>query len=141
MNHLLHNLSIRSRLLAILIVFLIPIAILAFELNGRLAESIDFSAQENEGAQMVLPLFKAFGGLADYEVASMQKASGNATVDKDISTAVAEVDGRFVILNKLAQQYRADLDLDSAGLKKHGRPETLTIENIEKRWQSAKSAP
>ena len=141
MNHLLHNMSIRGRLLAILITFLIPIAILGYEFNNRLQIDIDFSVHESEGADMILPLFKTFGALADFDAAAMQKASGSTTVDKNITDATTAVDAQLATLAKQVDQYSDDLDLDAAGLKKHGRAETLTVANLTQRWQALKSAP
>ena len=122
MKNLLSNMSIRARLLAILITFLIPIAILAFELNGKLQAVIDTSFHENEGAEISIPLFKAFAAMADYDVSSLQKASGNAGLDKGIAEASAEADGQFTTIAKLSEEYADDLDMTPAGLKKHGHP-------------------
>ena len=141
MNHLLHHLTIRGRLLAILITFLIPIAILAYELNGRLQEAIDFSENENAGAAVISPLTNLLNLVADYEMALIMKEAGETSREKDIEADAAKIDTSLQALDKVTLAPFADDFFRPETLKMHAEPETLTVANLKTKWQALKSAP
>ena len=141
MNHLLHNLSIRGRLLAILITFLIPIVILATELNSRQQEAIDFSANESAGARVISPLIRLLTLTSDYEIAIIQKENGDENRSNDIASDAANIDASLTELEKVTQVPFAEDYFTAETLKAHSEPETLTIANLKAKWQGIKSAP
>lgn len=138
---MLQQLRIRPRLFLILGTFFIAIAILAYELNMKFQETIDFSRGEAKGAAVAAPLTKLLNLFADYHMSLLQKANGDTTVDEDLKSTSAEIDSYFAKLTELSDKYGEDLDLTPEGLKKHNEPETLTIANLKARWEAAKNAP
>ncbi len=141
MKNPLTQLSIRNRLLIIMAVFLLPILILAYELNTRLEESIAFSTNEQHGAKMTAPLQKLLNLFADYQMPSLQKANGDNSVDGDIAAVAGDIDQYLAKLVTLDEELGAELDMTPEGFKKHGQSETLTVANLKQKWEAAKTAP
>lgn len=140
MKNPLTNLSIRSRMLAVVLIFTVPILTLGYKLNANLQSSIDFSVQEGKGAQFVKPLMKLLNSLADYQIANAQKSAGDAEAAKEIASNAEDVEKLIAELETLDASIGADLEFTSEGLKKHGEPD-VTVANLRKSWEAIKSSP
>lgn len=140
MKNPLTNVSIRSRMLIVLAIFMLPIGMLGYNLNANLQGLIDFSEQESKGAKMGAPLTKMLNLFADYQGSLILKQSGDTTADEDLKATSDDIDKYLGQLTALDAEFGADLDFTPEGLKKHGEPESLTISNLKKKWETAKAA-
>lgn len=140
MKNPLNRMKIRSRLLVVLVIFFVPIMILAYQLNAKLQESIDFSEQERRGAEFVKPLMGLLNSVADYQIAMVQKEAGNEEAAKEISSNAQDTDKLLETLEKLNEEHGESLDFTAEGLKKHGQGD-LTVQNLKKNWEAIKAAP
>lgn len=141
MKNPLNRLSIRSRLLVVLVIFMIPIGMLGYELNKRLEDAIDFSVRENQGAQFAAPLIKLLNLLSDNQMSRIQKQAGSPDQDKNIAASGTEIDKYIAQLVAADEKFGADLDFTPEGLKKHNRSELLTVSNLKSKWEAIKASP
>jgi methyl-accepting chemotaxis protein len=139
MTDLLSRLNIRARMVVILITFLIPLGILAFKVNNKLVESIEFSVQEERGVEYVKPLFSLLNEVADYQISRLEKDMGTATAD-DVSKGEATVDALITKLREIDGRIGENLDLTIEGLKKHKQGD-ITLAAFEKKWNAIKASP
>lgn len=138
MKNPLTNLSIRSRLLVVLLIFMVPIGILGYDLNAKLAEAIDFSAKEEKGVQFIEPLMAMLNSVADYQISIIQKNAGTPDMDKEIAVNAEETEKLIAELESLDGTIGADLDFTPEGLKTHKQKE-VTVANLKKKWEAIKS--
>lgn len=139
MKNPLHRLTIRGRLFAILVALMIPSCILAYELNLKLDESIEFSQKEADGARFLLPLVGLLNEIADLEMMQAVKATGDASMDADIAASISTIDGLVENMVALDKELGERLEFTPEGLKDHGQ-ENVTVENLVSRWNAIKSA-
>ena len=135
----LNLLNIRSRLLVILATFLMPILILGWQLNGKLQESIDFSTKEEHGVTIVIPLIKLLNLFSDHQMSLIQSRNGNAAATKDAKASADEINKYIEELVAMDDTIGQELDFTAESLKKHGRAENLTIQDLKKKWTSMES--
>ena len=140
MTNPLHRLAIRTRLLVILVTFLLPIGILVNKVHSNLTTSIDASVKENEGVVILKPLMSLLNSIADYQIAELRKHTGDTAAAAEISSNAEEVDKTIADLMAMDGTIGVDLDFTTEGLKKHGEPD-VTISNLAKKWEAIKSNP
>ncbi len=140
MKNPLYRLNIRTRMLAILVTFMIPIFTLGFDVNSKLQEQIDTSIGETKGVQVVSPLIRLLNLFSDHQMSLIQKQAGDTNQDKNIAETGDEIDKKLAELSTMEAAFGADIDLTPEGLKKHGRPESLTITNLKKKWEAIKTS-
>lgn len=138
MTKLLSRLTIRGRMLVILVTFLIPIAVLTNAVNAKLAESIAFSAKEEKGVIYVKPLISLLNEVADFQMARLQKESGTGSA-QDVSAGEVAIEALMNELRGIDADIAADLDFTSEGLKAHKQAD-ITFSNLEKKWAAIKSS-
>lgn len=138
MTKLLSRLNIRSRMLVILITFLIPLGILAYKVNAKLTESIEFSAQEARGVEYVKPLIMLLNEVADYQIARLEKDLGTGN-DEGVSQGEASIQAQVDKLRDIDSRIGEDLDFTIEGLKKHKQGD-ITFANLEKKWNAIKAS-
>ncbi|MBX9726303.1 MAG: HAMP domain-containing protein, partial [Rickettsiales bacterium] len=139
MTKLLSRLNIRSRMLLILITFLIPLGILAYKVNAKPTESIEFSVQEERGVEYAKPLFTLLNEVADYQIARLEVSLGTGSAE-DVSQGEATIQALVDKLREIDGRIGEDLDLTVEGLKKHKLGD-ITFANFEKKWNAIKAAP
>lgn len=140
MKNPLLRLKIRARLFLILIAFLVPIAVLSYELNVKLAEAIDFSAKESKGTQFIKPLVNALNSVADYQVAHLQKQVGEADAAAELTSNAADVDKALSELEAMDATIGVELDFTTEGLKSHHQRD-VTVTNLKKKWEAVSKKP
>lgn len=138
MTNPLNALKIRSRMLIIPLVFMIPIGVLGFQLNKKLTEAITFSEQENKGVQFIKPLITLTNEVADYQVTRARASNSAASNAGDSETAIKTIDAAIESLVKADAAFGADLDFTIEGLKKRGQ-EDITVAALQKKWADLKA--
>lgn len=140
MKNPLHHMSIRNRLFVILALFLLPIGLLAYELNAKIVEAIKFSEQEQRGAQYTKPMLALLMEISDHQMNTQRKLAG-------VAEGAAAVAGSAANIDKLMEEILGNdkvlgdaLATSSAGLKEHGQTDAISAANIAKEWQAIKTS-
>lgn len=134
-----NNLSIRTRLIFILLAFLVPLVVLGYLLTGKINESITFSQQQIKGVVYEKPVLNLLNEIADYQLAVVRKKHGDAEAEKDIKEGTEAIDKEFSELAEIDKQVGADLEFTDEGLKKHGKSGIKVSDNLKK-WQDIKNS-
>lgn len=137
MKNPLHRMTIPKRMLVVAALFMIPIGILAYQLNAKLEEAINFSEQEAKGAQFVQPLMALLNEIADYQIVRAQKETGDNN-DADLAAAVNAIEQEIGKLSALNETIGEDLDFTADGFKEHSQKD-VSVENLKKKWDAIKS--
>jgi len=133
------NLPIRIRMFFILIAFLIPLAIIGYQLLAKINESINFSTLQIKGVIYEKPILNLLNEIADYQVTQLRKKSGDASAEKDIQDSAQSIDKVFAEFSEADKQVGADLDFTDEGIKKHGNSGIKFSDNFQK-WQDIKNS-
>ena len=142
MTNPLHRMPIRGRLLTILILFLIPIVILAYQVNQGLMKSIHFSQGELKGIMLERPLLTLMDDVADLQIAALQKLAGDdKAADADRAELIAEGNKMIEQLVSMQDTIAVDLDFTVEGLKRHNINKDLTIPTLKKNWEALIAQP
>ena len=133
------HLSIRKRMTLILVAFLIPIGTLGYKLAESLNQAITVNDQELEGLLFEKPLLDMMNEVADYQVTTLKKDSGDKEAAKELEENAGKIDKLFDALAENYTKYGEHLELDAAGLAKHHQ-KIPTTDDLRKMWEQTKSS-
>lgn len=133
------NLSIRTRLLFILLAFMFPLVILGYQLTSKINESIDFLQQQIKGVRYEKPILNLMNEVADYQISTLKKFAGDKDSEKNMTDGVATIDKLFRELSELDKEIGADLSFTDEGLAKHGMS-GIKVSDLQKKWELIKNS-
>lgn len=135
-----HHLSIRIRMLIILVNLLIPIGMLSYQLGTKLNEDINFANAEIDGLIYEKPTLKLLDEIADYQVNALRQQAGDADAAKDMAEGEQSIDKLFAELGAIDQKIGESLGFTVDALTKHKR-EDITAPTLARKWQNVKANP
>lgn len=133
-----HHLSIRLRQAIIIVTFLISIIVLTFQLGSKLYADIEFAQMEMKGVAYEKPVLKLLDEIADFQLATLRKFSGDTEAEKDIQEGSASIDALFFELDGVHKKYGEDLAITVENLTAHNRPD-VTPAALKKNWEVIKA--
>lgn len=140
MKNPLYSLKIRARLLLIMLAFMVPIGVLAYQLNAKLGEAINFSEQESKGTAFIKPMVVLLNAVADYQIAYVQKQAGYSAADAELASNAADIAKAIQALEAMAPTIGADLDFTDEGFAKR-KQKNVSVANLKKKWEAVKENP
>jgi methyl-accepting chemotaxis protein len=138
MTHLLNNLSIKSRMLLSVLLFLATLFYSMWNAYNSIGANITFAAMEEMGNQYQRPLAEILDSAAVLRVELARTRAGEPTRDT-ASTAVASINRNMEKLKKVQEEIGADLQFTEEGLKSRGR-DALKYELVAAKWQAFAAA-
>ena len=129
----LRRLNIAQRFWAGICFFSLPIGVLLYFDIDQVTKQVEFARQELAGNQFQRPGVRLLKALGEYRVASL-KARGGA----DPGAAKQKIERLFPQLEGVNKDLGAKLGFSSSALKSEGL-ESLTVVEIERKWESLKN--
>lgn len=126
----LHRFSIRKRMSLILATFLLPIALLSYELYGKLHEDITFANMELKGTDYMKPLLQLLNEVADFHTTVLLARDGDNDAKKDIPEAIKTIDGEINDLIELDKKFGSELLTDKI---------SFGSDALKKTWEKIKA--
>lgn len=138
-----NNLSIRTRLLLSLALFLATLAYASLDAYNSIGSNIEFAAKEMQGNLYERPLAKLLQQTSLLRL-QLAKARNGQVSSADITTTIDNINQELVALKSAQDKVGVDLQFTEDGLKSRGR-EGLKFETVSSKWetlaQQAKSSP
>lgn len=134
----LKTLKIRSRLLIIMLVFMVPIAMTFFNFRALLNVQIDVSRDELVGVGFISYPLVLLDEIADYQVSSLGALNGSSEAKAERDKAAAGVDEAFAALGKAYAENGDAVGMDDATLAAAGAT-GLSFTQLEAQWQAIKT--
>jgi methyl-accepting chemotaxis protein len=131
--------SIRMKLAIIMLAFLIPISALTWQLVHKMDENILFSEQQIKGIRYEKPLLMLLNEIADYQIAVLNKQSGNSDAEKEMAEGAASINALFSEVMKLNHELGVELGLTPEMLKERNLPEQWTAAYTQQQWNEIQS--
>jgi methyl-accepting chemotaxis protein len=132
------SLSIRIRMLLVLVILGMPILIIGGQFGFALFADIEFINKERAGITYSKPLLTLINEIADYEITSMKVSRGNKDAAADLQAARKTIDEALMQLKAADTQYGAMLatSAEAMAAKSVTAP---TVAIIEKQWDAIKA--
>jgi methyl-accepting chemotaxis protein len=138
MNKFLNNLSIRTRMLMSVSLFLVTLLYSMYSSYQSIGANIDFAVQEKKGDLIQRPLSTLLHDTAKLRFALVE-ARGGVNSAQDIKELLGSIDKGMGALGTAYDAVGADLQFTDAGLKSRGR-ESFKYEVVLQQWQDTKKA-
>jgi methyl-accepting chemotaxis protein len=126
--------SVKLRLLTILVAFSIPVGFLSHQLYQTTQASINTAQLEKFGVAYIGPLLNVLNEVADYQIGVRLEQTGGEKAD---ATAP---DNAMDELIKVHQNHETDLALDPASLAELKRS-NIVLSSLKADWEKLKTAP
>jgi len=135
----LYHFSIRTRLFAVVIAFLIPIGMLGHKLSGTLGTAIDFAIMELTGNRLQRPLIDLLSAVADHRLAFMRK---DASIDDKgaLQESSSKIEKLLADITALDKEVGPTLQFTTNDLASRKR-ENFTVASLTGAWEAIKASP
>ena len=135
-----HRLKIRTRLLLIIAIFMMPIGYLAYHYDAKMRENITFTYGEKVGVEYISPLLTLLDEMADYQISRLRLSLGEQEAKADIAEGEKTIDELFATLLKLDESYGQQLLVTPEEIKKH-QSKAATVQRLKEVWEGIKNTP
>lgn len=134
------SLSIRIRMLLVLVILGLPILIIGAELGYALYKDYRFLKNEQAGVEYTKPLMTLLNEVADYEITVMKARNGNNEAASELKVVEATIATAFAELAKVDQEYGEDLHTSTEAIARKNATAPSAAE-LQKQWESVKASP
>ncbi|MDD3182677.1 MAG: methyl-accepting chemotaxis protein [Alphaproteobacteria bacterium] len=138
MNRVLNNLSIRTRLLLSLSLFLLTLVFASVNAYQSIGSNITFAEQEKKGDVYQRPLAKILVALSTIRI-ELARDLSNQSDDSVLNEQIKLVGQQMVELQSVQKNLGADLQFTDDGLKSRGR-DNLKYELVLEKWNALRNA-
>jgi methyl-accepting chemotaxis protein len=135
-----NKLSIRTRMLLVLIILGMPIFIIGGQFGLSLYEDIKFLKKEQAGVAYTKPLMTLLDEVADYQITAMKARDGNRNAADDMKEGEQAINAALADLAVLDKQYSEMLATSTEAMAKNN-VQTPTVDAIAKQWTSIAASP
>ena len=135
MLKLLNNLSIRTRLLLSLLLFMITHCFSMYEAYMSVGTNIDFAVAEMKGNKYQRPVAKMLMDTGDLRLLAAMNQSGTAIPQSSFDSLAKSVSDNLAALKSIHAEIGADLQFTPDGLSSRGR-DHLAFDKVESKWNS-----
>lgn len=135
-------LSIRLKLILILIILLLPTFFVVMQLYNKRNQDVVNTEKEIHGSAYIKPLIILLNEVADLNITMIKKENGssNKTSNKDIEEARTTIDTSLNDLAVIDKEIGNILDLTKEGLVAHGEKDLILLEDLNAKWEKIKNS-
>ncbi len=134
MNAMLNNLSVRNRMLLSVVMLVIVLIIAMSQAYTSIQSTLDFSAAEIKGNQLIRPLAKVLNDTADLRAVLALGREGRPVVEP-VSRLAEAIDSHLAETAAAYATLAEDLQFTTEGLSSRGRSH-LALEAVTAKWSA-----
>ncbi|OFW88020.1 MAG: hypothetical protein A3B66_06070 [Alphaproteobacteria bacterium RIFCSPHIGHO2_02_FULL_46_13] len=134
----LNNLTIRTRMMLSICLFLITLFISMYQAYVSIGSNIVFAEQEKKGNAYQRPVAKMLLDAGNLRVLAKLSSNGITIDDKSFQSLTASINEEFSKLKEVDAKYGVDLQFTDEGLSSRGR-ENLNLNKISDKWAKLES--
>lgn len=138
MLRILNNLTIRTRMMLSICLFLITLFISMYQAYVSIGSNIVFAEQEKKGNAYQRPVAKMLLDAGNLRVLAKLSSNGITIDDKSFQSLTASINEEFSKLKEVNAKYGVDLQFTDEGLSSRGR-ENLNLNKISDKWAKLES--
>lgn len=135
----LNNLTIRTRMMLSICLFLITLFISMYQAYVSIGSNIVFAEQEKKGNAYQRPVAKMLLDAGNLRVLAKLSSNGITIDDKSFQSLTASINEEFSKLKEVDAKYGVDLQFTDEGLSSRGR-ENLNLNKISDKWAKLESS-
>lgn len=139
MLRILNNLTIRTRMMLSICLFLITLFISMYQAYVSIGSNIVFAEQEKKGNAYQRPVAKILLDAGNLRVLAKLSSNGITIDDKSFQSLTASINEEFSKLKEVDAKYGVDLQFTDEGLSSRGR-ENLNLNKISDKWAKLESS-
>lgn len=138
MLRILNNLTIRTRMMLSICLFLITLFVSMYQAYVSIGANIVFAEQEKKGNAYQRPVAKMLLDAGDLRILAKLSSTGIAIEDKSFKSLISSMNDEFSKLKEVDAKYGIDLQFTDEGLSSRGR-ENLNLNKIFDKWKKLES--
>lgn len=130
------RISIRTKMMGILIAFMIPITELIVELELVLGKDIKFAELQVDGIHYQKPLTGLMNEIADHQMTKLRISMGETGLAEELLASEKTVNALFEDLKEADALYGERLQVNEDSLKKRDMATDITYPNLVAAWKN-----
>lgn len=133
------NMKIATRLALIVLSFMLPLSVAVYLYYDNVTAQINFAKQEGLGSKYLRPVVHVLHGVQEHYTLKIRANDGDKDAEVKMAAVTANINKAFEEYKMVDAEIGADLQFDAANLSSRQK-ESLSVAEVEKKWQSIANA-